>query len=420
MSTPTAQLDAGLAELFERNKVPDFVAEFLLAQEPPIVSVKEFANAATTNAEVVDDILGPAGIDTIEPQHKLPAKAATRAAWREAKEIFDRSLATTSKTATTTTMVSPDEEIDPDVRRRLVEEFSRRFGWKIPMEDQPSDVLLALTVSHHRRRAADFIALSKATPVNDGGDQTLTGPTQVAGTGLFLMTTAPKKAGDFSVSGATFVHAIRLLMYGYTLASRQDEKDAEWLPLEVAMLYIAFIDKLVRLDSKGNNTYRARIMETEQTVRKEWFRAAQENPGLTLGEIIVAAQNKTANLWPMQSELTAAALVTRNQVVAGKRPLQRSNVPSGNPTTSLQEMEMKRIAFNVRDNRRQGTFRAPELRRAHHRGTCSMGTSCRNAHSEQELGRSDQFGRSTSSQQIAEYWGNAPHKGDAKGKSGKK
>ena len=81
---------------------------------------------------------------------------------------------------------------------------------------------------------------------------------------------------------------------------------------------------------------------------------------------------------------------------------------------------MKRIAFNVRDNRRQGTFRAPELRRAHHRGTCSMGTSCRNAHSEQELGRSDQFGRSTSSQQIAEYWENAPHKGDAKGKSGKK
>ena len=49
------------------------------------------------------------------------------------------------------------EEVAPDVRRSLLEAFDRRYGYRLPLEYQPSDSLLALVLGHHKRRCAEFV-----------------------------------------------------------------------------------------------------------------------------------------------------------------------------------------------------------------------------------------------------------------------
>ena len=48
------------------------------------------------------------------------------------------------------------EEVTPDVRRPILEAFGRRYGYRLPLEDQPLGSLLALVLGRRKRRCAEF------------------------------------------------------------------------------------------------------------------------------------------------------------------------------------------------------------------------------------------------------------------------
>ena len=226
----------------------------------------------------------------------------------------------------------------------------------------------------------------------EGGEALGPNTTQVPGTPLFVMTAPPRKGEDFAISGMAFLHAARLLMYSYTLVSCQDESGSEWMTFDVALGYISLIEKYVRMDSKGNHTFRARILDTEMDMRREWFRANQENLDLSLGEVITAVTDKFANQWPMQNEYLTAAAAAKFAVTNTKSPHYGSG-PKGShkgkgdrdPRAALNEIERRRQDMNTRDNRRSGQFKAPAMCHRHLRGRCSLGDACKYAHTQNEL-----------------------------------
>ena len=70
----------------------------------------------------------------------------------------------------------------------------------LPLEYQPSDALLALVLSHHKRKCADYIDLKKVLSAVDASERP--GPKRIANTPFFWEDPAGKgrKTSDVNAS----------------------------------------------------------------------------------------------------------------------------------------------------------------------------------------------------------------------------
>ena len=60
-----------------------------------------------------------------------------------------------------------EPDVDPDVRRGLLGEFSKRFGFPIPVFPQAPDRLIEKLARRHRKKMVSFISLAEISTAAD-------------------------------------------------------------------------------------------------------------------------------------------------------------------------------------------------------------------------------------------------------------
>ena len=191
--------------------------------------------------------------------------------------------------------------------------FSPRFSFSLPLEVQLSDNTLLIIARLHERRSGEFVPLSKVSAANDARDLKIE-PTRIKGTPFLVDTnaTSSRHKSDFLASPESFLHAIRVLMNTYVLASVFDPPERMWCPLTAALAHVAVVEQMSRANSKANYALQQRLQEAEMSVRTEWTRVLQADPRLTLGDAIQIVGQRHS-IWPLMSEFR-----TVKNVDAGK------------------------------------------------------------------------------------------------------
>ena len=185
----------------------------------------------------------------------------------------------------------------------LLNKFSERYNFQIPLENPPSDPTLLLIIKAHQRKSCEFIPLSKVSNAIDGRDLKIDN-TRVklnADLTLDLGTTSKKRPSDFNQSPETFIHAVRVLMTTYALVSAGDPIESTWCTYNASQQHVSTVETFSRASSKANYQFHSRVMESELLVRSEWTRVSHAEPTLSLAQIIAnVAQRHT--LWPTLQE----------------------------------------------------------------------------------------------------------------------
>ena len=191
-----------------------------------------------------------------------------------------------------------------DKRQKLLNAFFERYRFHLQLENQPSDNTLHLLVKLHSRRAADFVSLARVTNLADGRDIRAEPHTRAKlgkDVAIVLENATSRKQSDFNSTPDAFVHAVRVLMFGYALVSAGDPAADTWCDLDASFSHMSRVEQLVKLDSKSNHNMHSRLMDSEMQIRAEWARIAQNSPLLSLGEIIaIVSQRHT--FWPWVAE----------------------------------------------------------------------------------------------------------------------
>ena len=191
-----------------------------------------------------------------------------------------------------------------DKRTKLLEIFQERHKFLPPLEDQPSETMLAHLVKIHKKKSTEFFPLSRVANFSEGRDIRVE-PAKIRGTPFFLETqSAPaKKNTDFLLSAESFCHAVRVLMHGYTLVSMLDPPGEEWCSMGAAQRHIATVEGYSRANSRVSHRMHTQIMEAEMATRLEWTKLGQTNPGVSSTAIIDTLAQRHA-IWPLNSEIT--------------------------------------------------------------------------------------------------------------------
>ena len=201
-------------------------------------------------------------------------------------------------------LLSSVTPIAADRRSSLLSRFFERYGYRLVLENQPSDATLQLMIKAHERRTPEFIPLSKITSAVDSTVSAIE-PMRISKTSPILIETNlmqfTRKSSDFAKSPESFTHAVRVLMLSYALVSCRDQEDNTWCSLEAAQAHISTVEHYSRLSSLHNHSLHNRIMEADMAVRQEWTRVLQHEPRLKLTDAIaLVAQQRT--VWPLGSE----------------------------------------------------------------------------------------------------------------------
>ena len=255
------------------------------------------AGACLDAREVVDNILGPAGIDTQPAVEKLRARSVTVHLWQ---------------TCCAADRGSVEEEVTFDgetglkgKRARFLEVFRNRYGFLPSLENQPSESCLGLLMKMHANRSTEFFPLSRVANFADGRDLKIE-PQKIKGTPFLMEATAlglTKKNNEFLQSTESFCHAVRVLMHGYAIVSMADPAGQEWCSLEAALRHVSTVESFSRANSKVAGALHHRVMEAEAAVRSEWAKLGQAQPGISLTAIIDVVSQRHA-IWPLLSEFT--------------------------------------------------------------------------------------------------------------------
>ena len=166
----------------------------------------------------------------------------------------------------------------------LLDAFRFRYAHRLLLEYQPIDSLLRIILKVHARRSADFISLARMTNMLDGrGVKADTETRAKLGRDITLVIDAGgdvTRNSDFNSPAEAFCQAVRVLMYGYCLASAKGPLPETWCDLDGALLHISRVESLCKLDSRCGHAQIGRIREAEMAARSEWARIPQRQPDL--------------------------------------------------------------------------------------------------------------------------------------------
>ena len=224
--------------------------------------------------------------------------------WKRARQMVEnRPAAAPSNSAAP--QPSAPVRTDGAQRQTMIDAFLKRHGFRLPLEGQPSDETLGWALRSCRAKTVALIPLDRVTTVGDG-IEAWSEPRRLKGTPFlyedFSMRT---QKGDFWTSPECFVHAITVLMNAYVLASLLGPPSGSpWCTIEAAQTHTSTVERWFRYDSKTGGWLRKRLMEIETTIRREWLNLNQENPKLSLAEVIKLVSDRR-NFWPMKSEFPA-------------------------------------------------------------------------------------------------------------------
>ena len=214
-----------------------------------------------------------------------------------------------------------DGETDPDVRRKLLDEFAKRFGYNLPVMLQGSDWLINKLARHHRRKFLKFVSL---TDIQCAAD-TKTPEQELSVSKDRLVVRDQKKKYKSNVSALAFLNSIELLMFAYVTVSMNDPTGDEWASLSVTLgcfefakthlsfahEYLAAIRALLTYDASLQGTGRFAVSAADLACREEWARLSTFDSSLTGPQIISTLLLSHASAFP-----TRAALLELNKKVA--------------------------------------------------------------------------------------------------------
>ena len=190
-------------------------------------------------------------------------------------------------------------------RGELLEEFYRRYDWRLPVELTPSDSTFTLVARAHKKKSAEFIPLSRVTSLVDTKD-THGEHVRIKGTNGDLIfdpsKSLTKKNYDFNKSYESFNFAVRVLMYSYVLASCSEERGQMWCPLQSAVKHITTVEAHSRLGARVQYLLHPKVAEAEMTVRREWHRVGTEDPTLSLAALVEIVGQRYS-IWPTVLDL---------------------------------------------------------------------------------------------------------------------
>ena len=141
--------------------------------------------------------------------------------------------------------VATEVSVTPDKGQSLLGAFHKRYGFFLELFHRPSDATLSLLIKLHAERSADFVPLSRVANLEEGRDFRADTPAR-AKIGKEIMLVLENSEGNsrktsdyFASGGGPFLHAVRILMFSYALASAAGEENATWFDLQAAVLHIA-------------------------------------------------------------------------------------------------------------------------------------------------------------------------------------
>ena len=202
----------------------------------------------------------------------------------------------------------------------LLEEFFKRYDFRLPLELTPSDATLTVIARAHKRKSAEFIPLSRVASASDNRE-IQTDPIRIKGTNGDLLLdpskTLTRKNSDFMKTSETFIYAVKVLMHGYVLCSCAEPRDSMWCPLQSAMKHILAVETQSRAASRMLTGLHPRIPEAEMAVRREWHNIGQAEPTLSLAALIELVGQRHS-IWPILSELRPVNPRNRDREPKGK------------------------------------------------------------------------------------------------------
>ena len=256
--------------------------------------------AGSVNSETeVGSVLAPeVGIANAEKKQQFRDRAILTFLWKQCRG---------EESASSSDAVTLSGDLGStytDKRAKLIQIFQDRHGFIPPLENQPSEQLLALLVQLHQKGSTEFIPLSRVSNFAENRDIRVE-PTRIKGTPFLLEEPSQnsRKNRDFLNSPESFLHAVRVLMRGYTLVSMLNVKGEEWCSLGACQRHVATVESYSRANSRVSHKMHNQIMEAEMATRLEWTKLGQANPGVTLTSIIDTVAQRHA-IWPLNSEIT--------------------------------------------------------------------------------------------------------------------
>ena len=334
-----------LIKLQAKVGLPDSVRVYLTTFDPPVRELAQVALMGEDN-ELVLQVFREANVESV------PMRLNTRAFFREAAAMYAASLVNEHQPKKVfVTRVSPfwgvvtprycnvclasrlppcpfplfvsrvttlkkravdsdgesDGEVDPDVRRKLLDEFAKRFGYNLPVMLQASDWLIKKVALHRRRKFLKFVSLTDIQCVADTKtpeqelsvsrdrlvvrDQTC----MCRSTNSFILvclsslcrctSSTLKRKYKFNVSALSFLNSIELLLFAYVTVSMNDPPGDEWVSLAVTLdcfefvethlfplahEYLAVIRGLLTFDASLNGAGRFAVSAADLARRGEW------------------------------------------------------------------------------------------------------------------------------------------------------
>ena len=308
----TATFEEALEAIFVKTDFPQTMRTFLLSQVPPITSLDVFASCVTTET-LQATLLDPAGFGTLPEDQKLSVRGRVAAAWALARKRFDEVHTSEKPKDPQTESTIPSEK-----RLAIISSFQARYSLTLPPDMMPSERTLALAHNARRKRSAEPIPFSMVLSVKDGGGAS-TGYTPIApGSSVLVMATGnSKKNHQWMHSIPHYMHTLEILLFAYVMASTQDEPGREWLHLDVALLYLAKLRKLERINSLSDPNIWSLIADCEAQTRIEWHDKNLSDPSLCLGDLITLSLEH--DRFPDTSKFTPAKQTRKKVPVPPQR-----------------------------------------------------------------------------------------------------
>ena len=239
---------------------------------------------------MAEGLLKPSGRDV----SRIRDKASTILLWQACRKAVSETMDNTPETT------GIDLALSNDKRSELLAGFRVRYNVGLPIEYQPSDATLEISMRTHARKSAEFIPLSKVNNLIDGRDFH-SEPVRLS-KNLTIDLAGPNKrtASDFNTSAEPFLHAVRVIMNGYALVSANDT--VPWCSLEADRKRLTIGGNISRASSKSQHTAHNKILDTEMQVRCEWARISQSDTRYSLSDVIEIVAHRHS-IWPITADL---------------------------------------------------------------------------------------------------------------------
>ena len=221
---PGVQVDVEVSDLLRNHVVPEACPDYLLSFSTPICALASVSFLGES-PELPEQLFKDAEITA------LPKILATRAFFREAHARYTATLVivrTPSRARDTPLDLhqprrqkrvldsDTESDVDPDVRRSLLDEFPERFGFHIPVFPQASDRMIKKLARRHRKKMVSSISFAE---ISTAADLRMPDQEVKMDKNKKLVVHDQRKRGKFNASSHSFLNALETLLLNSCLCS---------------------------------------------------------------------------------------------------------------------------------------------------------------------------------------------------------